>query len=142
MSNKSIEKLLALADEAERNAAAYRLAAAALNGHAVNKRAARATSVLDAAIAVDAERREGKSKKKKHGAWTVEGKLEQRARTAKILETVAERGPITYDDLVAVHGQRIAMGALTGRGFIKRVGNKYRRTSKPFVVDWREKPAP
>ena len=53
--SSATEKLLRLADEAERTAAAYRMAAAALNGHAVDKRVTRSAAVLGDAL--DARRR-------------------------------------------------------------------------------------
>jgi hypothetical protein len=145
MSSKAIEKLLALATEAERAAAAYRLAAAALNGHAVDKRVERSADVLGDALALDAARRapksKPKSKKSGRGDHTRE-KLAIRERTARVLAFVEEKGPLTSAEITAAVGSggRIGYSPLLQAGFLKKVGDKYKRTAKPFVVDWRKQP--
>lgn len=136
----AIEKLLKLADDAERQAAAYRLAAAALNGHAQVTRTARAATVLDAALEVDAKRRQGKRKPAPGDA--TRRALATRERTAKLLEAL-ERGPMTLDECVEAYGGRVPYGPLMHVGLIKKIGGgKYKRTAKPFAVDWRQNPTP
>jgi hypothetical protein len=148
--SSATEKLLKLADEAERTAAAYRMAAAALNGHAVDKRGTRSEAVLGDAIAIDAARRERKPKpakpakaatrRKQTGEATRE-KLAIRERTARVLAIVEDKGPMTSDAITeAVGGSgRIGFAPLLNAGYLKAVGDKYKRTAKPFVVDWRGK---
>lgn len=139
MSSKAIEKLLALATEAERAAASYRLAAAALNGHAVDKRAARSAAVLDGALELDAARRGPKRKpaKPEPGAPT-RAKLAARERTARVLAIIADKGPMTNAEItVANEGRRFGVAPLANAGYLKHVGDTYKRTAKPFVVDWR-----
>lgn len=140
----AIEKLLKLADDAERQAAAYRLAAAALNGHAAVSRTARAATVLDAALEVDAARRARAPRKPPRRAGHTQRKLEIRKQTATVLETLASRGPMTSKDLAAAVGRvRVPISPLLNNGLIARVGKKqYKRTAKPFAVDWRQNPTP
>jgi hypothetical protein len=143
MSNKAIEKLLTLAAEAERAAAAYRLAAAALNGHAVDKRVERSADVLGDALALDAARRAPKPKSGRktalvHTGESTREKLAIRERTARVLAFIGEKGPTTGPEIAAAfEGGRIGFAPLLNSGYLKRVGNKYKRTAKQFVVDWR-----
>jgi hypothetical protein len=148
MSSKAIEKLLALATEAERAAASYRLAAAALNGHAVDKRVERSADVLGDALKLDAARRaKPKSKtpkpKRVHTGEATRAKLAIRERTARVLAFVEEKGPLTSAEITAGvgGGGRIGYSPLLQAGFLKRVGDKYKRTAKPFVVDTRQSAA-
>jgi hypothetical protein len=137
--SSATDKLLALADKAEREAAAYRLAAAALNGHAVTKRAARAEGVLADAVALDAARRNGGPTKKKERPATGEStraKLAAREKVAGILGQLEADGPLTQDELHALAGGRFAFGPLMNAGYIRRVGKKYGRTKKPYNVKW------
>lgn len=142
MSNKAVEKLLALATEAERAAASYRLAAAALNGHAVDKRVARSAAVLGDALELDAARREkqpkGKPKKRTHTGEHTREKLATREGTARVLKILADKGPMTAAALREAAGRdKFPFGSFIHNGFVKAVGDKYKRTAKPFVVDWR-----
>ncbi len=146
MSSKAIEKLLALATEAERAAASYRLAAAALNGHAVEKRVERSADVLGDALKLDAARRaKPKTPKPKrvHTGEATRAKLAIRERTARVLAFVEEKGPLTSAEITAGvgGGGRIGYSPLLQAGFLKRVGDKYKRTAKPFVVDVRQSAA-
>jgi hypothetical protein len=138
MSNKAIEKLLTLAADAERAAAAYRLAAAALNGHAVDKRVTRSATILDAALELDAARRGTKPKPKpkptRQRGDVARAVRARRERTARVLATIAKKGPLTFAEITdAADGRRIGT-VLSRRGYIKPVGDKYARTAKPFTV--------
>jgi hypothetical protein len=145
MSSKAIEKLLALATEAERAAASYRLAAAALNGHAVDKRVERSADVLGDALKLDAARRAPKPKKWAHTGKATREKLATRERTARVLAYIADKGPVTSAEITAAvgGGGRVGYAPLLGAGLIKKVGgDKYKRTAKPFAVDWRKSATP
>jgi len=142
MSSKAIEKLLALATEAERAAASYRLAAAALNGHAVDKRVERSADVLGDALKLDAARRaKPKPPRRKHDGEHTRERLAIRERTARVLAIIADKGPLTSAEITAAvgGGGRVGYSPLLQAGFLKKVGDKYKRTAKPFTVDWRTK---
>jgi hypothetical protein len=117
--SSATEKLLRLADEAELKAAAYRMAAAALNGHAVNQRAARSATVLDDALAIDAARRKTTPKRPTKYARTGEHKrmvLARRARTAQYLDYLKEHGPLTAQAFNAGVGDRVGIAPLLNAG--------------------------
>jgi hypothetical protein len=138
MSTKAIAKLLTLAADAERAAAAYRLAAAALNGHAVDQRAARSATILDAALELDAERRAPKPKPKQIRTGDHTRKIRaQRARTARQLAHLEKPGPLTAAAWNEAAKARIGIPALLNAGYLKTVGDKYARTAKVYDVEGR-----
>jgi hypothetical protein len=133
------EKLLRLADEAERTAAAYRLAATALNGHATSKRVERSETVLDDALAVDAARRAHKStrgpdkKKRKQTGEAKAAKIATRRQTAATLDALDTSKPTTLDDWRAkIGGRKIGIGVLVHAGFIRPKAGGWIRTAKVF----------
>jgi hypothetical protein len=141
--SKDSERLIKLAEEREHEAAAFRLAAAALNGHAVDKRAARHPKIMHAAIESDAARRaEGPTPPKKKGRGrpatgaSTRAKLAAREKVAGMLGQLEADGPLTQDELHALAGGRFAFGPLMNAGYIRRVGKKYARTKKPYSVKW------
>jgi hypothetical protein len=140
MKGSAIEKLLRLADEAERTAAAYRLAATALNGHATSKRVERSEGVLDDALAVDAARRAiktrgrgpDKQKRKRPGEWRA-AHAEQRRRTATYLAALDTSKVTPFADWAAqFEGVKIPVAPLVNGGYVKKKGGGYIRTAKVF----------
>jgi hypothetical protein len=135
--SSATEKLLRLADEAERAAASYRLAAAALNGHAVAKQVVRYPGILGEALDLDAARRERKPKRPTKYSRTGEHKrkvLARRARSASHLEYLGKHGPLTAAAWNEAVKARVGIAPLLNAGYIKAVGDKYQRTAQAFTV--------
>lgn len=123
------ERLLQLAAQYDAKAAALRLAASELNGHATTKAVAGLPAALAGAIAI---RKNAKSSEKGH--WTASAIAERRARTAELLEAIAESGGTPYPkDKVGK-----AAASLVKSGYIERSNGGYIRTSKEYVTDKNE----
>jgi hypothetical protein len=103
-----------------------------LNGHAVDKRAARSATILDAALELDAARRAPKPKRTGGLARTVRAQREQ---TAAILARIKDAGPMTAQAISAAAGRRVGVTPLVNAGYLKAVGDKFKRTAKPFSVN-------
>jgi hypothetical protein len=137
-----LDRLLAYHESA---AEAIRTTIGLLNGSAKAAKTNGHSTVLAEALALDGERahkvktKAAKPKRVNSGAATRE-KLAIRERTARVLALVAEKGPMTADDITAGigGGGRIGYSPLLNAGYLKKVGrNKFKRTAKPFTVDWR-----
>jgi hypothetical protein len=130
-----LNKLLAYHEAA---AAAIRLTMDLLNGSAKAAKTNGHASVLAEAVALDSARvaKKPKGRRPRDGSHTRE-KTESRGRTARILEHIATHGPLTAAAINKVEGTRIPFGPLVYNGFLKKVRSGYKRTAKPFEVDWR-----
>ena len=138
-----LDRLLAFHESA---AEAIRTTIGLLNGSAKAAKTNGHSTVLAEALALDGARahkekaKAAKPKRVQTGAAT-RAKLAIRERTARVLALVAEKGPITADEITAAIGDgggRIGYAPLMNAGYLKKVGgNKFKRTAKPFTVDWR-----
>jgi|SRR5262245_52402 len=113
------ERLLQLAAQHEAKAAALRLAASELNGHATHHATTTLPAKLAGAIAL---------RGKKPG--TVAGVRAQRERTAELLDRIAASGGTPAPKSIV--GRSAA--PLTRAGYLQRIGDGYIRTAKPFIV--------
>jgi len=138
-----LDRLLAYHESA---AEAIRTTIGLLNGSAKAAKTNGHSTVLADALALDSARAHKVAKTKpakptrvQTGASTRK-KLAIRERTARVLALVEEKGPITADDIAAGIGGsgRIGFAPLLNAGYLKKVGgDKFKRTAKPFTVDWR-----
>jgi hypothetical protein len=139
-----LDRLLAYHESA---AEAIRTTIGLLNGSAKAAKTNGHSTVLAEALALDGARAHkvkakapAKLKRRVQTGAATRAKLAIRERTARVLALVEEKGPITADEITAGigGGGRVGYAPLLNAGYLKKVGgNKFKRTAKPFTVDWR-----
>jgi hypothetical protein len=131
-------KLIRLLDHHEAIAAAIRTTLELLDGEATAKKQRRAPDMITQAIALDAARRHGGTratagrpkKKKVVDAAAIRAR---RKRTLALLDTLSTTTP---RPIPGGHtGRKNPIGTLLRHGLIKRSGDGYIRTAKPFTVE-------
>jgi hypothetical protein len=97
-----------------------------LNGHADAERKERAPSILATAMELDMARRAAKPRAQpKPPGWHTQNVKRRRAETAKLLDRFDATTP-------SRHPTR-TLGVLIQHGFLKKKGDGYIRTAKPFI---------
>ena len=114
----------------ESMAAAIRTTRALLDGDATATKQQRAPDVISQAIALDAARRQGGKRRHYDGKPGAEIRA-RRKRTAAFLDSLSTTTP-KQAKMNGVPGG--AIGTLLRHGFIKRSGDGYIRTAKPFSL--------
>lgn len=65
---------------------------------------------------------------------------DQRQRSRRILALLEGKPPLYALEIQKLAGQRVAIGSYLRNGYLRQVGDKYSRTSKPFVLSaWEAK---
>ena len=123
-------KLVRLLAEHEQIAAAIRVTLGLLDGHEVEKKQRRAPDVISQAIALDAARRGKATRKSKPKPYNKAAIKVRRARTLKILDALSTTTPRPFP----APSLRGGLGTLLRHGLIKKSGDGYVRTAKPFTV--------
>jgi len=121
--SKRLDKLLEFHEDMAR---AVRLTIGALNGHATAAKQNGHTSVIEQAIELDDQRRTAKKAKRKKASGSPEAVQKRRRRSVKYLAGFDATHPRPSES---------GMSSMIARGYLRKKGDGYIRTSKPFHVD-------
>lgn len=138
------KRVSALLAESEANVLALRRVLAMCNGHARTVKAERFNAVIGEAVELDGKRRigqRGPDKKPRRSAMArgavYAETMEKRRRTGRVLELLAEKGPMAAEDIIQAIPIPIGWFApVARRGYVRQLASgKWKRTSKAFSVE-------